>query len=119
MVPMKHEPNSISLETLAQSDYWVDRYGNEHELTSMTRGYLVNTREHLRRMAATMYSLELRRQEHELFIAELTGWDSGRDPQVMPRGQEAAEAWMENTPLIKAITALLDGTAPTTKKDTP
>ena len=109
MPVMNENAGVIRLDTLDQSDYWVDRHGNQHALSSMTQGYLENTRAHLQRRALTLYSLELRRQEDQLFIAELTGWDTGRDPQVLPRDVAAAEEWLENTPLVKAITALLDG----------
>lgn len=109
MSGMNENAGVIRLDTLGQSDYWVDRHGNEHALTDMTRGYLENTRAHLQRRATALYSLELTRQEDELFLAELSGWDNGRDPSILPRDQASAEEWLNNTPLVKAITALLDG----------
>jgi len=109
MSGMNETSGMISLDTLDQSDYWVDRYGAQHALPSMTQSYLENTRAHLIKMARTLYSLELRRQEDLLFIAELTGWDNGRDPQIQARDTAAAEEWLNSTPLVKAITTLLDG----------
>lgn len=111
MGSMNENAGSISLSTLDQDVFWIDRYGTQHALASMTQSYLENTRTHLQKMGAALYSLELRRQEELLFVAELSGWDSGRDPQVLPGGQAAAEEWLENTSLVNAITALLDGTA--------
>jgi hypothetical protein len=98
---MSENAGSISLSTLDQATFWVDRHGAQHNLADMTQSYLENTRGHLQKMALSLYSLELRRQQNLLLIAELTGWDSGRDPQVISGGQAAAEAWLENTPLVK------------------
>lgn len=109
MFGMNENAGVIRLDTLGQSDYWVDRYGNQHALTDMTQDYLGNVLGHLRKMATSLYSLELRRQEDALFIAELTGWDNGRDASTLPRDPAAASEWLENTPLVKAITALLNG----------
>jgi hypothetical protein len=108
MSGMDENAGSISLSTLEQDTFWVGRHGVRHNLTDMPRGYLENTRSHLLWMASSLYSLELRKQDATQFIAELSGWDNGRDVRVLPRGQAAAEAWMESTPLVKAITALLD-----------
>ncbi|HEX9229244.1 MAG TPA: hypothetical protein VF885_21795 [Arthrobacter sp.] len=108
---MNENAGSISLSTLDQDVFWIDRHGVQHGLADMTHGYLENTRGHLRRMATALYSLELRRQEDVLFVAELTGWDNGRDAAVLPRDAASAEAWLNNTPLVSAITALLDSTS--------
>jgi hypothetical protein len=107
MSSMNENSGVIRLDTLDQTDYWVDQHGNQHALTDMTQGYLENVLGHLRGGAVGLYSLELIRQEDLLLIAELTGWDSGRDPSVLPRDPAAAKHWLENTPLVKAITALL------------
>lgn len=109
MVSMEENSGVIRLDTLDQTEHWVDRHGNQHALADMTQGYLENTRAHLQKMALSLYSLEIRRQENELFLAELSGWDNGRDPSILPRDQASAEEWLENTPLVKAITVLLDG----------
>lgn len=111
MTSMNENAGSISLSTLDQDVFWIDRYGVQHGLESMTQSYLENTRAHLQKMAAALYSLELRRQEDLLFVAELTGWDNGRDAAVLPRDTASAEAWLNNTPLVNAITAQLDSTS--------
>lgn len=110
MSSMSENAGSISLSTLDQAAFWVDRHGAQHNLADMTQSYLENTRAHLQKMAAALYSLEIQRQEMQLLLAELYGWDSGRDPQALSRSQAAAEEWLENTPLVRAITALLEGT---------
>jgi hypothetical protein len=104
---MNENAGVIRLDTLNQSDYWVDRHGNQHALTDMTQGYLSNVLGHLRDGAERLYELEIRRRETQIFLAELTGWDNGRDASVPPRGQEAASEWLENTPLVTTLRTLL------------
>jgi hypothetical protein len=107
MSGMNENTEVIRLDTLAQSDYWVDRYGNQHALTDMTQGYLSNVLGHLRDGAAQLYELEIRRREPHLFLAELTGWDNGRDTSMPARGQEAANGWLESTPIVQTLRTML------------
>lgn len=112
MSPMNETAGTISLDTLKQSAYWVDRYGNQHALTDMTQDYLRNTLAHLRKMGRTLYSLELRRRDRDVLLAEMTGWENGVDVSVAPRGEAAASEWLEGTPLVSAIRSLLGDTGP-------
>jgi hypothetical protein len=107
MFGMNENAGVIRLDTLDQSDYWVDRHGNQHALMDMTQGYLSNVLGHLRDGAAQLYELEIRRRETQVFLAELTGWDSGRDISLPPRGQEAASEWLETTPLVQTLRTML------------
>ena len=109
---MNENAGTISLDTLKQSAYWVDRYGNQHALTEMTQSYLENTLAHLRRMGRTLYSLELRRRDRDILLAEMTGWENGVDVSVVPRDEAAASAWLEGTALVSAIRSLLGDTGP-------
>jgi hypothetical protein len=88
--PMNETTGTISLDTLKRSVHWVDRYGNQHALTDMTQDYLQNTLAHLRRMGSALYSLELKRRDREVLLAEMTGWENGADVSVAPRGEAAA-----------------------------
>jgi hypothetical protein len=74
---MNETTGTISLDTLKRSVHWVDRYGNQHALTDMTQDYLQNTLAHLRRMGSALYSLELKRRDREVLLAEMTGWENG------------------------------------------
>jgi hypothetical protein len=112
MSPMNETAGTISLDTLEQSVYWVDRYGNQHALSDMTHGYLENTLAHLRKMGSALYSLELKRRDREVLLAEMTGWENGVDVSVAPRGDAAAAEWLEGTPLVSAIRSLLGDTGP-------
>jgi hypothetical protein len=111
MIVMNENAGVIRLDTLKQSDYWVDRYGNQHALTDMTQGYLESVLGYLRDRSVRLYEMELQWQEHLLFTAELSGWDNGRDASVLPRGEEAADDWLENTPLVTMLRTLLGETA--------
>ncbi|QOT19282.1 hypothetical protein [Paenarthrobacter sp. YJN-5] len=108
---MNENAGVIRLETLIQSDHWVDRHGSQHALTDMTQGYLQNVLGYLRDGAARLYELELSRQEGLLLIAEIEGWTNGMDASILDRGQAAAEAWLENTPLVTALRTMLGGTS--------
>jgi hypothetical protein len=104
---MNENAGVIRLDTLAQSDYWLDRHGNQHALTDMTQGYLENVLGYLRDGAARLYELELNRQEELLLIAEIEGWSNGVDASILARGQAAAEEWVESTPLVTTLRAML------------
>lgn len=112
MSPMNETAGTISLDTLKQTAYWVDRYGNRHDLTDMTQDYLANTLAHLRRMGQSLYTLELARRDREVLLAEMTGWQNGVDVSVAPRGEVAASEWLEGTPLVTAVLALLGDAGP-------
>jgi hypothetical protein len=73
----------------------------------MTQGYLENVLGHLRDGAARLYQMELSRQEELLLIAEIEGWSNGMDASILNRDQAAAEAWLESTPLVTTLRALL------------
>jgi hypothetical protein len=110
MASMNENAGVIRLDTLDQSDYWVDRHGNQHALTDMTQGYLENVLGHLRDGAARLYQMELSRQEALLLIAEIEGWSNGMDASILNRDQAAAEAWLENTRLVTALRTMLGET---------
>lgn len=112
MSAMNETAGTISLDTLKQTAYWVDRYGNRHALADMTQGYLENTLAHLRKMGQSLYTLELARRDREVLLAEMTGWENGIDVSVAPRGEAAASEWLEGTPLVSAIRSLLGDTGP-------
>jgi hypothetical protein len=107
MSGMNENAGVIRLDTLDQSDYWVDRYGNQHALTDMTQGYLENVLSYLRDGAARLYELEIQRHEHRMFLAELQGWDPDRIEAPLFRDRAAAEAWLENTPLVTTLRTML------------
>lgn len=108
MGPMNENSGVIHLATLDQAEYWVDRYGAQHPLEAMTQSYLENVRGHLQKMASNLYVLELRRCSDLLFIA---GFDPEKNLEALESfSHDSAEEWLNNTPLVKAITALLDGT---------
>ncbi|GAA4034296.1 hypothetical protein GCM10023063_17840 [Arthrobacter methylotrophus] len=97
----------IRLDTLNQSEHWVDRHGEQHTLSHMDRNYLTNVLWHLRKMAPSLYERELWRRSELVFIA---GFDPVEFPDLeYPRSEDSAEEWLNNTLLIKAITVLLDG----------
>jgi hypothetical protein len=104
---MKHEPGTLNLSTLSQSDYWVDRHGNERPLTEMPADYLSSVLGFLRARTARLYQLEITRQEMSPIAAVTDGWDNGVDAIAPHQSPEAAAAWLENTPLVLAIRALL------------
>jgi hypothetical protein len=105
---MEEQPVPLNLDTFSQAEYWVDRHGNRHALTDMTEGYLANVRSFLDLHCAGLYELHVRRHEDLALLAELSGWDPVRGT-TLPRSQAAAEEWLENTPLVKAVNALLNG----------
>jgi hypothetical protein len=108
--PMDETGGTISLDTLKQSAYSVDRCGNQHALTDTKQSYLENTLAHLRKMGHTLYSLVLRRRGRDVQLAEMTGWENGVDVSVAPRGEAAASEWLEGTALVSAIRSLLGDT---------
>jgi hypothetical protein len=108
--PMNETTGTISLDTLKRSVHWVDRYGNQHALTDMTQDYLQNTLAHLRRMGSALYSLELKRREREVLLAEMTGAPPASAPQQPWDGARGSR-------FARAPTASLAGetsSAPTT-----
>lgn len=110
MLPMTHEPGTLNLSTLSQSDYWVDRHGNEHALTDMTASYLASVLGFLRQRAVRLYQMECNRQEMSLIAAVTEGWDNGVDAIAPRQSPEAAADWLENTSLVRAIRTLLGET---------
>lgn len=110
MPGMNENAEVIRLDTLDQSDYWVDRHGNQYALADMTQGYLSNVLGHLRDRASRLYELEIQRHDNQMFLAELNGWDPERTAPSLPRDLSSAQAWLEGTPIVTAIRTLLGDT---------
>lgn len=104
----------IHLATLDQGEYWVDREGSQHDLKEMTPRHLENVRSHLRRMAANLYRVECSRRSAQLFIG---GFHPEDFTEIEFPHTESAEEWLDNTPLIRAITDLLDAIEDQPKKE--
>ncbi|MBG0739039.1 hypothetical protein IV500_06440 [Paeniglutamicibacter antarcticus] len=107
---MNENAGIIRLDTLDQSDYWIDRYGTRHGLTDMPQGYLANVLGFLREKAPGLYELQRRRRDYLLFAAELKGWDNGLGGSEIPESQQAVHEWLESTTLVKTIRTMLEET---------
>lgn len=113
MTRMTTKAVPILMSTFEQADYWVDRHGNQHALASMTHSYLENVLSFLRARPEEFHSAALLAEHSGLF---LSGFDEIEAQGWVPKVQSmTAPEWLEQTPLIQAITALLDGTE---KKET-
>lgn len=98
----------ILMSTFEQAEYWIDRHGNQYALTSMTQGYLENVLAFLRARPEEFHGAALLAEHSELFLA---GFDDIEAQGWVPTVQSmTATEWLEQTPLIQAITALLSDT---------
>ena len=102
---------------LREPEKWTDRHGNVHRLTDMTEGYLRHVMSFLEERAETYFQTEIEEVARQHAVAVFEPWrcpDAGR-----PLDFESAHAWLESTPLVRAIHALLgtgrQATRPPTK----
>jgi hypothetical protein len=92
---------------LNETGTWTDKYGNQHKLTDMTEGYLRHVLSFLEDKAEAFFAAEIDEATAQQAVAVFEPW---RYPD--PDGHrllqfESAHAWLESTPLVRAIRALL------------
>jgi hypothetical protein len=108
MSAMTENSDVISTAFLRETVIWVDRHGNEHQLKDMTAGYLRHVLSFLRSIEDTLFAAEKEEINGQELIAVFEPW---RYPDGHRSGDYPdARTWLNDTPLVKAVTALLDGT---------
>jgi hypothetical protein len=90
---------------LHQTKVWTDVHGNTHRLEDMSANYLRNVRSYLEHKADELYEAENDEIVRQQLVEAFEPW---RHPQgVPPLAFATAQEWLQNTPLVKAITELL------------
>jgi hypothetical protein len=86
----------------------VDRHGNEHQLKDMTVSYLRHVLSFLQGIEGTLFAAEKEDINGQELVAVFEPWryPDGHRSVDYP----SARDWLNDTPLVKAVTALLDGT---------
>jgi hypothetical protein len=92
---------------LRETEMWADKHGNVHKLTDMTEGYLRHVLSFLEERAEALFAAAIDEATAQQAVAVFEPW---RYPD--PDGHrllqfESAYAWLESTPLVRAIRALL------------
>jgi hypothetical protein len=106
----RHPPNRLHAWVFTQQDLWVDYWGNELELKSMSAEYVQNVLAFTRGQAARIREIV----DPDLALDQLAALVAGAasDPDIVRDASTAydldAIAWVEQTPLVRALKKLVD-----------
>lgn len=108
MRPSRHEGNLIHPWVFIQERVWVDTHGVEHEIALMEDGYVANVIAFCRREVRKMRPLVEAYSMSELWRGLKTGYhDDERAVDWRRRDRADDLAWLEATPLMRALRARL------------
>lgn len=97
----------LDLRVFDQARYWVDRYGNPHEISEMSLEYVENVIIMLSGRSAEFYSVSMLRSALQMLGDISLGRPNGDLLACEVGGGElgelAPDVWLEATPLMRAL----------------
>lgn len=100
--------NHLDLRVFDQDTWWVDRHGVGHRLVEMTTEYRVNVLMHLSENACYFHGGAMLRLALQISGDDLLGRQPFIPPHAIGATHLTPEAWLEATPLVTRLRALLD-----------
>lgn len=92
---------------LREAETWTDRHGNTHRLADMTEGYLRHVLSFLEDRAEVFFDAEFDEALAQQAVAFFEPWRYPEPAGLRLLEFGSAHAWLESTPLVRAIHALL------------
>lgn len=106
--PTQVTPGMLDLRVLHQDAVWVDRFGDVHELAGMGHTYRANVVAHLHAVCQWMWATTA---VNELLDTPLAVHQLALEAGVPLTGDLDPHAWLESTPLVRALRRLSPGIA--------
>ena len=101
--PATTPPGNLDRRVLDQTEIWVDRFGDVHRLSDMSDIYRANVVAHLHVCCEWMWTVA---SFEEIVTTPVVVHAANRDAGVPLIGDVDPHAWLESTPLVRALRRL-------------